>query len=133
MAEVLQGLLKISEIERFATKAVNYSCKALHLRFCEVSGYSYALTTYIVYLLYLKSSHQNKLNANNVNSSLHKNEVFTAWKVPVFGVFLVCFSDTEKVCTRKTPNTNTFYAVFPLKISSVNMTKSTGNVYWTNP
>ena len=40
-------------------------------------------------------------------------EVFTAWKVSVFGVFLVRIQfKCGKIRTRKTPNTDTFHAVF---------------------
>ena len=63
-----------------------------------------------------------------IDSSLAKN-IPDPWKMPVFGVFLVCISpyldwiqrdtlhffafspNTEKVRTRKTPNTGTFHAV----------------------
>ena len=38
--------------------------------------------------------------------------VFNAWKVSVFGVFLVrIFPQCEKILTIKTPNTDTFHAV----------------------
>ena len=43
--------------------------------------------------------------------------IITACKVSVFGVFLVRIqSKCEKIQTRKTPNTNTFYAVYSVLI-----------------
>ena len=51
---------------------------------------------------------------------------FNAWKVSVFGVFLVRVfspfriqSDCGKIRTRKTPNTDTFYAVIRMHFSEI--------------
>ena len=42
---------------------------------------------------------------------------YTMWKVSVFGVFLVHIqSECGKILTRKTPNTDTFYAVLIIRI-----------------
>ena len=45
--------------------------------------------------------------------SIYVIEDFTAWNVYVFGVLLVRIqSECGKIRTKKTPNTDTFHAVF---------------------
>ena len=50
----------------------------------------------------------NQISVERSNFSV----VDIAWKVPIFGVFLVCiFPDLDWIRTRKAPNTDTFHAV----------------------
>ena len=52
-----------------------------------------------------------------VDSIIFSRGINRVWKVPVFGVILVCIqSECGKIRTRITPNTDTFYAVRVVQI-----------------
>ena len=56
-----------------------------------------------------------------VDSIIFSRGINRVWKVPVFGVILVCIqSECGKIRTRITPNTDTFYAVNNLTLMELN-------------
>ena len=56
--------------------------------------------------------------------SIYVIEDFTAWNVYVFGVLLVRIqSECGKIRTKKTPNTDTFHAVFMINTDRTFLTK----------